>query len=184
MKETVAAQQKTLEDLQQDKRAKNLVMTGVPQPAATQNAVDARKADQGTVDEILAAVGCPGIAPCRVNRLGKVREPEPENQRPLPPRPLLVSLSSVSDVRAVLIQSKELKDHATYSRVYLKRDEHPLVRQEWKRLREVARKERAAPINAECDIKLDYQKRAVTRNGEIIQEFVSPFRLQGPNSSV
>ena len=194
MKETVAAQQKTLEDLQQDKRAKNIIITGVPEPDGAPSAVDARKADQSAIDRILAAVECPGIAPARVTRLGKKQERDPNDQeltlpdignrqQPLP-RPLLVTLSSPTDVRSVLTNTKELKNHASYSKVYIKRDEHPLIRQEWKRLRAVARKEKAAPINAACEIKLDYKKKAVTRNGEIIHEFVSPFRLQGPNNSV
>ena len=141
MKETVAAQQKTLEDLQQDKRAKNLVITGIPEPEGARTPVEAHQADQSAVDEILAAVQCPGIAPCRVTRLGKKVDRGTEDQQSPPPRPLLVSLSSVTDVRSVLIKSKELKEHATYSRLYLKRDELPLIRQEWKRLRDVARKE-------------------------------------------
>ena len=104
MKETVAAQQKTLEDLQQDKRAKNLIITGVPEPEGAQTPVQARQSDQSTVDEILAAVECPGIAPCRVTRIGRKQDVRNDNQQP-PPRPLLVSLSSVTDVRSVLIKS-------------------------------------------------------------------------------
>ena len=182
MKETVAAQQKTLENLQQDKRAKNLIITGIPEPEGSGK--EARTSDESAVDNLLAAVECVGISPSRVTRLGRKLEErvEGENQRP-PPRPLLVSLNTVMDVRSVLRKTNMLKNNPTLSNVYVKRDEHPLVRQEWKRLRIVARKEKDAPINAGCLIKVDYQKKAVTRDGEIIQEFVSPFRLQGPNTS-
>ena len=63
---------------------------------------------------------------------------------------------------------------AVYKKVFSKNDEHPLVRQEWNRLRGVARKEREAPINVGCEIILDYKRRAVTRDGQVIEEFVSP----------
>ena len=72
MKATVAAQQKTLENLQHDKRAKNLVITGVPEPTGTPS--DIRKEDQATTEAIFTSVGCPGVAPCRVTRLGTKRE--------------------------------------------------------------------------------------------------------------
>ena len=187
MKETVAAQQKTLENLQQDRRAKNLVITGVTE--STCSGKDAMIADESLVGGILAAIDCDGICPSRVARLGKKRDDAIENevstehQRPPAPRPLLVSLNTATDVRAVLMKTNKLKDNENFSNVYVKRDEHPLIRQEWKRLRSIARKEKAAPINAACLIKLDYRKKAVTRDGEIIEEFVSPFRPQGPNTS-
>ena len=55
------------------------------------------------------------------------------------------------------------------------------MEKEWNRLREFARKEREAPINVGCTIKIDYKQKVVTRDGETIQEFVSPFRDAGPN---
>ena len=83
----------------------------------------------------------------------------------------------------ILKKRYTLKNNATFSKVFVKTDDHPLVRKEWNRLREVARKEKSAPINVRCIIKLDYKKKAVTRDGEVIDEFVSPFRHQGPNAS-
>ena len=61
----------------------------------------------------------------------------------------------------ILKKRYTLKSNATFSNVYVKTDDHPLVRKEWNRLREVARKEKSAPINAGCVIKLDYKKNAV-----------------------
>ena len=138
MKATVAAQQKTLEDLQNDKRAKNLVITGVPEP--TGSPPDVRKEDQATTERIFTTAGCPGVAPCRVIRLGKKREVQPqaaedgqveEEGRPPPPRPLLVTLNSVNEVRAVMKERHKLKDNHEYNRVFIKRDQHPLIRKEW-----------------------------------------------------
>ena len=83
----------------------------------------------------------------------------------------------------VLTKTNKMKDNENFCNVYVKRDEHPLILQEWKRLCGVVRREKAAPINAGCLIKLDYQKKVVTRDGEIIQEFKSPFQPQGPGTS-
>ena len=40
------------------------------------------------------------------------------------------------------------KEQPSYSKVYVKTGDHPLVRKEWNRLREVACKEKSTPINA------------------------------------
>ena len=147
MKATVAAQQKTLENLQNDKRAKNLVITGVPEPTGTPS--DIRKEDQATTEAIFTSVGCPGVAPCRVTRLGTKREVPSSGAdagRPPPPRPLLVTLNSATEVRAVMNERHKLKDNELYGRVYVKRDQHPLIRKEWNRLCEFAKKERVAPL--------------------------------------
>lgn len=189
IKATVAAQQKTLEDLQHDKRAKNLVITGEHEPSGTSQ--DERADDGSAVEGILAAIRCSEVKPSQIKRLGAKRDQQPQpngvarntQAASPPPRPILVTLNSTADVRLVLSKAHTLKNDATFSSVYVKKDEHPLVRKEWNRLREVARKEKSAPINVRCTIKLDYKKKAVTRDGEVIDEFVSPFQHQDPNAS-
>ena len=186
IKATVAAQQKTLENLQHDKRVKNLIITGVPEPEGSP--LEARKEDESTVESIFTTVECPGVCPSSVTRLGRKRNPSPSNEsnavtEDLPPRPLLVTLNTVAEVRAVTSNGYKLKENNAFRKVYLKRDEHPLIRKEWNRLRTFAKKEKDAPINVGCLIKVDYQKKAVTRDGESILEFVSPFRGAGPNHS-
>ena len=182
IKATVAAQQKTLEDLQQDRRAKNLIITGVPEAPGEPS--DTRRIDFNTVESIFTAVECPGICANRVTRLGKKQETPLENSDISPtPRPLLVCLNTTNDARTIIKKSSNLKKSSDFKKVYIKKDEHPLVRKEWRRLRDFARKEKAAPINVGCTIKVDYQRRAVTRDGETILEFVSPFRSTGPNQS-
>ena len=183
IKATVAAQQKTLENLQQEKRAKNVIITGVPEPEGSP--LEIRKKDESTVESIFTAVNCPGVCASRVTRLGRPRNTLGNDSNTVtdapPPRPLLVTLNTVADARAVTTNRYKLKQNNTFSKVYLKKDEHPLIRKEWNRLRAFAKTEKAAPINVACNIKVDYQKKAVTRNGESILEFVSPFRGAGPN---
>ena len=55
------------------------------------------------------------------------------------------------------------------------------MRKEWNRLREVARKEKKAPMNQGCTIKFDNRNKAITKDGVVIQRFVSPFRTPRPN---
>ena len=186
IKATVAAQQKTLEDLQQEKRAKNVVITGVTEPT-NGTLFEMRKKDEATVESIFAAVECPGVTACRVTRIGRRldgnstprNDAAPESSPP--PRPLLVTFNSAADARAVTSSGHKLKQNNVFEKVYLKKDEHPLIRKEWNRLRIFARKEKAAPINIGCTIKVDYKKKAVTRDGVTILEFVSPFRTAGPS---
>ena len=164
----------------------NLIITGVPEPEGSP--LEARKEDESTVESIFTAVECPGVCPSSVTRLGRKRNPSPRNEsnavtEDLPPRPLLVTLNTVAEVRAVTSNGYKLKENNAFRKVYLKRDEHPLIRKEWNRLRTFAKKEKDAPINVGCLIKVDYQKKAVTRDGESILEFVSPFRGAGPNHS-
>ena len=152
---------------------------------------EGRNDDRSAVEAIFAAVQCSEVKPSQIKRLGAKRDQQPQPNGDVrnpqasspPPRPILVTLNSTADVRLVLSKGHTLKNDATFSNVYVKKDEHPLVRKEWNRLREVARKEKSAPINVGCTIKLDYKKKAVTRDGDVIDEFVSPFRLQGPNAS-
>ena len=87
------------------------------------------------------------------------------------------------DIVPIMNERHKLKDNEQYGRVFIKRDQHPLIRKEWNRLREFAKKEKAAPINVGCTIKVDYVKKAVTRDGDSILAFISPFRDVGPNQS-
>ena len=190
IKDTVALQQKTLEDLQGEKRAKNIIITGILEPSGTR--AEARKSDEASVKAILQELGCGNVAPSQVVRLGKksvnttsgggnASSAHPgQNMRP---RPMLIALGSSSEVQSILNKRYVLKDSPVYRKVYIKKDEHPLVRKEWNRLRELVHKEKNSPTNQGCTIKLDYRNKTVTRDGVVIQRFVSPFRTQGPNTS-
>ena len=105
-------------------------------------------------------------------RLGKPRE---ENE---PPRPLLVITNSIIEAKVVLEYASKLKESTKeeHRKVYIKKDLHPAIRREWKRLRDHAKQEREAPANVGCVIKVDYKKRAVTKDGEVVCKFVSPFQ--------
>ena len=154
--------------------ALNLVVTGIPEPRQGANPIET---DRNAIDAVLAAAGCPGIAPAKVSRLGKRRvvDATNENARPPRPRPIMVSLDTAADTRQVMDNCKKLAEVEAYKKVYIKRDTHPLIRKEWGRLRSLVKTEKEAPINQGCEIKLDYKNKVVTRDGTIIARFQSPF---------
>ena len=164
----VAHQQRALEQLESLDRQRNLVFTGV---AENKGGKEWEK-DQADIEDILVEIQCPGVIPAKVMRLGKPREGG------APPRPLLVITNSITEAKIVLENAKRLKGSPKEDRkrVYIKRDQHPAILKEWKRLRDFARVEREAPVNVHCNIKVDYKKRAVTKDGEVICQFVSPFQ--------
>lgn len=55
--------------------------------------------------------------------------------------------------------------------IYIKKDVHPSVRREWKRLRDVEREEKEKPENVGCVIRLDPRERKVYKDGEIIDSW-------------
>ena len=174
-KDTVNHQQRSLEFLEGRNREKNLVVTGISEKDGN----NADEQDRNEVDAVMVAIGCPGIAPAKVSRLGKKKEERADDlnmQAPQRPRPIMISLETVAETKTVLDHCKKLANIEKYKKVYVKRDTHPMVRKEWARLRSLVKTEKEAPVNIGCDIKLDYKAKAVTRDGAVIARFKSPFR--------
>ena len=84
----------------------------------------------------------------------------------------------------VLQNTKALKDAGgTYRHVYVKKDIHPAVRKEWRRLKDAEKSEKEKPCNQGCDIRLDTNKRELLRDGVIIDRWSPSFFVQtGPNN--
>ena len=168
VKTAVAQQQRALEHLENKDRERNLIVTGVPEKTGDKRWEE----DAADIEDLLVEIECPGVVPAKVMRLGKPRE---ENA---PPRPLLVITNTITEAKLVLENAKKLKESTNddHRKVYIKKDTHPAVRKEWKRLRDYAKLERSAPTNVGCIIRVDYKKRAVTKDGEVVCKFVSPFQ--------
>ena len=122
---------------------------------------------------MLDKIECNNIIPSKTSRLRKIRH-EPNSSS----RPILLVLSSVTDKQNILNQSKRLKDAGDeFKSIYLKKDLHPDVRKEWKRLRDSARNEKSKPENHGMNIFVDYTNGVLRRNGDVIDRFVNPFRI-------
>ena len=85
-----------------------------------------------------------------------------------------VSLETRAMRDSILRNASKLKDQGEqdpFKRVFLKRDVHPDIRREEKRLYDVFKAERDKPENAVFDVVFDRKKRVVTINGEEIDRF-------------
>ena len=64
---------------------------------------------------------------------------------------------SVATKKKILSNKNKLRNvNEEYKTVYMKPDEPLCVQNEWKRLKDVLKKEKAAPTNVGCNIRIDY----------------------------
>lgn len=162
--EIISKQQRFLETLDRKERESNLVLLGVPDE---NESLDGSTTDETKVSKILGKIGVDeNIRSHR--RLG--------NSVGDRKRPILVTVAS-KDVRdKILEKTRVLKESGeVYSRIYIKRDVHPSVRAEWKRLREVERKEKERPENVGCVVRLDTRERKLYRDGVVIDSWSQQF---------
>ncbi len=159
-KEILGQQQRFLELIDSRERERNLIITGLSETEA----LDGVNEDKEKCLKVLAAAGVTGEIQCTVKRLGQVRA----NRQ----RPILMTVESRTQRDAILEKSKNLKNAAPiYRKIYVKKDTHPKVREEWNRLRRVEREEKARPENAGHAVLLDAKQRAVTRDGVVIDSW-------------
>ena len=179
VKQIVEAQQRAMEGIEARERAKHVIITGVKE--AVGDITAKAKADEKEVEDILIATQSPGVVPAKISRLGKPREPTEEFPNPSP-RPILVTTNTALEAKCVVDGAKNLRNAGDkYKKVFVKREQHPLVRKEWNRLRAVLKRERDAPINAGHEIMIDYKKKEIRRDDNlIIDSFQSPFPNRGP----
>lgn len=162
--EIIAKQQRYLEVLDRKERECNLVVLGVPED---REALDGAATDREKVAKVWQAAR----ATCRVTsvrRLGKPAAADQGNRW----RPLLVTVESREDRDATLGVAKHLKSAGErYKKVFIKKDVHPSVREEWKRLREAEKRERERPENVGCNIHLNVRERQLYKDGVVIDKW-------------
>ena len=153
-----------LEQLDRQKRETNLVLFGVPDD---QIALEGALTDDAKVQKIMGAIGIdPDIMVRKHRRLG---QSEQGSNRP---RPLLIGVDSKFIRDEVLEKSVRLKDlQIPYKKIFIKKDSHPGVRKEWKRLKEAEEEEKRKPSNVGCDIRLDYKERVLYKDGLVIDKW-------------
>ena len=159
----LAAHQKFMEGLDAEKRAKHLIVLGLKEDRDG----DDQEKFMGIVDAI--GVGRNDVEVESTERLGNVDENQPNKTRPLK---IILKQSSMRG--NILRNSKKLKDQpeeSPYKKVFLKKDQHPDIRNEEKRLYEVFKAERIKPVNADKDVVFDRKLRIVTVNNEEIDSF-------------
>lgn len=159
----LCAQQKFLEEVDRDKRQKDLIVLGFVERVNTDEKEEFMK--------ILDRIGVPRntIIVTNMMRLGKINEQYEENKRPLK---ITLKKSAMRD--EILKNAWKLKDegeNSPYKKIYLKRDIHPEIRKEEKRLYNVFKAEKEKPVNADFEVVFDRKKRVVLCNGTEIDHF-------------
>ena len=187
IEESLENHQRYLDRDDAKRRETNVIITGVkesPRFPAQDGEDENSEEVQGTeedvdmtaVKEILSAADC-DVTPIQVKRLGKRSEDENRN------RPILVVTGSFDARKKILQKKSTLKNHTDkrFKTIYIKPDEPLAVRKEWKRLRDLMKKEKEAPTNQGVTVKIDYKTRKLLRDGLVIDQFKSPFPTRGPN---
>ena len=66
-------------------------------------------------------------------------------------------------------------DDHIFRKVYLKKDIHPAVSKEWKRIRDAEKREKENPANQGVEIKLNPDTRELMRDGVVIDRFTPSY---------
>ena len=66
-------------------------------------------------------------------------------------------------------------DNHPFRRVYVKKDVHPAVSKEWKRLHDLEKNEKEKPENQGVEIKFDKDTRQLLRDGVVIDRFAPAY---------
>ena len=156
-------QQRFLEQLDAKDRAKNLVITGVSED---QNLQDAEN-DRDKCNIIFQKIEVKNLH-YELRRIGKAAEGRS--------RPILITLRSAKDREDVLGKTRKLKQAGDeFKKIYVKKDQHPAVRKEWKRLFDAKREEEGKPENVGVTITMDTKQRVLRRNNIVIDRWKPSF---------
>ena len=172
MAEAVAHHQKMLEIMESDKRAGNLIVTGLPE-----DNMEGATTDGDKIKKVMSVMQLEDVEVKSVERLG-ARRPAGDTAATGRPhqRPVKVVLANNSDRQRVLDNTKKLKEAGNaMHRVYVKKDVHPLVRKELGRLREVEKRERDKPENQGRNVRYDYKERKVYVDSVVVDSYQGGF---------
>ena len=91
-------------------------------------------------------------------------------------RPIEVTLTSLLPRDKILQDAPKLNGKGEpFSRIRIKKDLHPAVRQEWKRLKDLEETEKARPENAGSNITIDYRRRVLLKDNVTIATWQPKF---------
>lgn len=168
--EIIASQQRFLEMLDRKEREMNVVVLGLPDEG---EALDGAVTDTEKLARVWEKMEV-GAVECQHRRLGAVGDGGRK-------RPLLLTIQDKDTRLRVLANGKKLKTAGgNYTRIYVKKDVHPSVRREWKRLRDAEAREKERPENVGCVVRLDTRQRKLYRDEDVIDCWNSQFFLERP----
>lgn len=158
--QTILQQQRFLEELDRRERETKIVVLGVPEEGEL---LQDAEADEDKLQKVWSTIE----EPFRITshrRLGR--------RQGTRKRPILVTVET-KDIRdGVIAKARKLKDAGEqFGRIFIKRDEHPSVRNEWKRLKAAEATEKERPENVGCNIRLDMRERRLYKDGIVIDKW-------------
>lgn len=105
-----------------------------------------------------------------IKRVGKQKGNDSE-------RPVLITFSRTEERNKVIEAAKNTKfqNSCTLKKIRVKKDVHPGIRKEWKRLTEVYEEESKKPENAGHTIEFDKKRRVILRDNMILDRFMPHF---------
>ena len=163
---SMAQHQRYLESLEAEKRSCNVIITGLSEDdcvIAEQTISD----DKSKVQELINLLQAEA-SPVEVMRLG--------NDRARTPRAIKVEFNSKTQRDNLLSKSSALNDMLPpLNKIYIKKDVHPRIRKEHKRLKEVVKAEKYKPENASLNVRYDYDSRVVMVGDTVVDGFTPNF---------
>ena len=172
MSETVNQQQRYLETIDYERRKNHLVITGLAEDSPLiDEQGQAAVTDQEKVNTIFNHIGYEHIEFNELRRLGE----KPRNRNTTYKRPLKVRVNS--NLRPeILTKSKKLKEsNGDLSKVFIRKDTHPGILKEQKRIKDVVKQEKEKPENIGKNVQYNWKERTVTVDDVIIDNFNPTF---------
>ena len=155
--------QRFLEQIDAQNRVCNVVIMAVPE-----NDFDGENDEKAKIKKLFLKIESQDTEIIDFKRLGEKKDRQI--------RPILLKTRSREARDKLLEKAKSLssKDDP-YKSVYIKKDVHPLVRLEWKRLKDLEKSEKEKPENSGHTIVLDSKNRTLLRDGQIIDRWQPNF---------
>lgn len=170
--EIIAKQQQFLERIDRKEREDNIVILGVPDE---HEALEGAVTDEDKLKRVWSKIGVTNTT-STYKRLGGGGQAAGGRAAGNRRRPILVTVKDKEQRSKILENANRLKTSGDiYNKIYIKKDVHPSVRAEWRRLREAEAAERERPENAGCVIQLDTRQRKLFRDGVVIDTWNSQF---------
>ena len=164
----LAQHQKILESLDAERRASNLIVSGLREDQPLQDDNNSATEDVEKVSLIFTKLGLGDIQVEKVDRLG--------NQNTNKKRPLKVILKNKQERWNILEKARTLKNFSSpFSDIYINKDVSPSVRNEFKRLREVTKREKQKAENMGRNVFLNYKERKVYVDDVVIDSYKPNF---------
>ena len=163
----IGQQQLFLEKLDNRERQRNIVITGLPEENDAIGNSDAEK-----VRKVMDAMGYQLTSDPETWEIRRLGKPDDNNKK----RPVLIVVDNGYQRNEILKKAKNLKSATgPFSTVYVRKDVHPAIRKETARLKTREREEKEKPENVGVEIRYDWKRRVLLRDGNVIDKFTPYF---------